>query len=313
MQGQQQYLFAVHNAERNITYFAIRELGRGGQGGVWAGHDSSGCPVALKIVWPTTNDSHAYWAWYNDQHAHLQCFDQPHVVRSYDQFRSQEGWYVIVMEQAVRSLDDVINTGIQQTPVRVCSIGAQVLHALANLHSLNMIHRDVSAKNLLEFPDGVVKLNDFGIAKANIAPGEATGTQLGNAVYLPPELLNAGRWTHQSDIYQLGLVLISLLLGRHVIPPNIAIEEMAKRIRNGVPRQAAERLANMHGQLGHILTYMVCRTANMRYPNAATAGRAISEEYKRQRALEQVQRDQFLKALGVGAAGIALLTLLAKG
>ena len=210
----EKYEFDVHNPARKITYFAIRSLGKGGQGGVWAGVDSAGTPVALKVIWPTSNLTQDYWSWFNDQFAHLLCLNQAHVVTSYDQFISQQGWYVLVMEQALRSLDDIITTGVRQPATRVCVIGSQILSALSYLHSTDRIHRDVSAKNILEFANGVVKLTDFGVSKGNIGSGQATGTQVGNALYIPPELLNAGRWTHQSDVYQLGIVLISLLIGR---------------------------------------------------------------------------------------------------
>jgi serine/threonine protein kinase len=293
---QRKFEFVVHNPARHIRYYAERRLGVGGQGGVWAGHDSNGVPIALKVIWPTSNHWQAYWSWYNDQSAHLQCYNQPHVVRSYDQFISPEGWYVIVMEQASRTLDDVIRSGVRQSASRVCVIGTQVLSALAYFHSINRIHRDVSAQNLLEFADGAVKLNDFGISKA-LPSGEATGTRLGNAVYLPPELLHSGRWTHQSDIYQLGVVLISLLLGKHVIAPDASLEEMGKAIRDGIPRLAAEGLRGTHGHLATILAYMVCRTERLRFPNAVAAWQAIYDEHNRQTALEKSRRETLTNTL----------------
>ena len=310
---QRKFEFGVYNPTRNVWYFATKRLGGGGQGGVWAGVNEAGASVALKIIWPSSNAQRDYWAWFNDQHAHLECLNQPYVVRSYDQFQSQpEGWYVIVMEPAVRSLDDVISTGQRQPPLRVCAIGTQILSALSHLHSINRIHRDVSAKNILELPDGKVKLSDFGVSKGNVAAGEATGTQLGNALYLPPELLNANRWTHQSDVYQLGVVLISLLIGRHVIPPNVASTAIDKMIRDGVPRQTAGGLVATHGDLGSILSRMVCRTENLRYPTARAAWDALYNEWHRQNELQRVRSESFKKALAIGAgAGLALLAALA--
>jgi len=302
---QRRFAFEVYNPARNQRYYALTRLGSGGQGGVWAGVDTAGNPIALKVIWPTSNTIQDYWSWYNDQAGHLECLQQPHVVLSYDQFQNLgNGWYVIVMERANRSLDDVINSGWPQSALRVCEIGAQILSALDYLHSVNRVHRDVSARNLLEFPNGLVKLNDFGVSKAGIAAGQATGTQLGNAVYLPPELLSFGRWTHQSDIYQLGLVLISLLLGRHVIPPRVTPHELGRMIRDGVPRQAAESIMGKHANLGNILKFMVCRTEHFRFPTAAAAWTAIAVELQAQRAHEQARRESLLNALklfGVGA------------
>lgn len=307
--------FAVYNPHRGAWYYATARLGAGGQGGVWAGVNATGAPVALKIIWPSSDAYRDFWSWLNDQHGHLECLNQPHVVRSYDQFQAQhQGWYVIVMERAARSLDDVISSGQQQSALRVCVIGTQILSALSYLHSINRIHRDISAKNILEFPDGNVKLNDFGVSKGNIGAGEATGTHLGNALYLPPELLNAGRWTHQSDVYQLGVVLVSLLIGRHVIPPNLSPADMATMICDGVPRQTAERLIAVHGDLGFILSRMVCRTEHLRYPTAYSAWSALFDEWHHQNELQRIRQEsvkQALAAIGVGA-GLGFLASLAS-
>lgn len=313
---QRRFEFEVYNSARNQRYYALTGLGSGGQRGVWAGVDAAGNPIALKVIWPTSNAFQDYWSWYNDQAGHLECLHQPHVVLSYDQFQDLgNGWYVIVMERANRSLDEVINSGWPQSALRVCEIGVQILSALHYLHSVNRVHRDVSARNLLEFPNGIVKLNDFGVSKAGLAAGQATGTQLGNAVYLPPELLSFGRWTHQSDIYQLGLVLISLLLGRHVIPPTLTLSEMGRMISDGIPRQAAESIMGRHTNLGNILKFMVCRTEHLRFPSAAAAWTAIAAELQAQRAHEQAQRESrvhALKLLGVGA-GLAWMARSASG
>ena len=312
---QNQFAFSVYNPQRGRWYYATTRLGAGGQGGVWAGVDAAGAPVALKIICQSSDAWRDYWSWLNDQNGHLECINQPYVVRSFDQFQAHhQGWYVIVMERATRSLDDVISMGWRQSASRVCVIGTQILCALSYLHSVNRIHRDVSAKNILECPDGLVKLNDFGVSKGNIAAGQATGTHLGNALYLPPELLNAGRWTHQSDVYQLGVVLISLLIGRHVISPNLAPAEMARMIRDGVPRQIAEGLIPVHGDLGYILSRMVCRTEHLRFPTAYAAWGALFHEWRRQNELERARREsvkQALTAIGVGA-GLGLLAGLAS-
>ncbi len=302
--------FAVYNPTRDAWYYATKPLGVGGQAGVWAGINAAGAPVALKIIRPSSDASRDYWSWFNDQHSHLQCLDQPHVVLSYDQFQAQhQGWYVIVMEPAVGSLDSLISTGQKHSALRVCLIGTQILSALSYLHSINRIHRDVSAKNILVFPNGNVKLSDFGISKGNVAAGDATGTQLGNALYLPPELLNASRWTHQSDVYQLGVVLISLLLGRHVIPPNLTPAAMGEMILDGVPRQSAEGLTGAHGELGFILSRMVCRTERLRYPTALAAWNALYNEWHRQNDLQRIRWESMTKTLTVigAAASFGLL------
>ncbi|HZQ75125.1 MAG TPA: protein kinase [Burkholderiales bacterium] len=299
----QEHQFALYNAERGMWYYATRTLGVGGQGTVYAGQDSAGRAVAIKIVRPAFENFANYWAWFNDQHAHLLLIQQSNVVVSYDQFQTPDGWYVLVMEPALRSLDDVIRVGVAIAGSRVCSIGCQILSALDKVHELGMLHRDVSAKNLLEFVGGIVKLNDFGAAKRNIFMGQSTSTMLGNPMYLPPELLRYGRWTHQSDIYQLGVVLVCLLAGRYVIPTNVASSAARLAILNGVPRQTAEHFMPSHGRLGWILSRMVCRTEALRYSTARAAWIALEQEYKAQLAAEERQRQAWGTVLGALSLG----------
>jgi serine/threonine protein kinase len=73
-------------------------------------------------------------------------------------------------------------------------------------------------KNILWFPGGVFKLADFGISKAVVEADELARTLVGHKTFIPPELLASGYSSYQSDIYQLGLVLLALLTGDYPIP-----------------------------------------------------------------------------------------------
>ena len=90
---------------------------------------------------------------------------------------------------------------------------------------------------------------------------------------------------------------------------------MGRMILDGVPRRTAEALVNTHGELGVILSRMVCRTEKLRYPTAAAAHAALYQEWLRVEANERVQREALtnaLKALGVGASLAWLWALASK-
>ncbi|MGZ4397675.1 MAG: serine/threonine-protein kinase, partial [Gaiellaceae bacterium] len=93
-------------------------------------------------------------------------------------------------------------------PRRVLSLGADLAGALAHIHELGMVHRDVKPENVFLTPDGTVKLGDFGIARALTQPRMTEiGTVLGTASYLAPELLTGGDATPPSDVFALGVLL----------------------------------------------------------------------------------------------------------
>jgi hypothetical protein len=90
----------------------------------------------------------------------------------------------------------------------------QAATALAAAHAVGVVHRDVKPGNNLVTGDGVVKVTDFGIARAaNAVPLTQTGTVLGTAHYLSPEQAVGDTATSVSDVYSLGVVMYECLAG----------------------------------------------------------------------------------------------------
>src|SRR5206468_2108362 len=96
-----------------------------------------------------------------------------------------------------------------------------------------LVHRDVKPQNLLLREDGILKIADFGIARAaEISRLTKLGTVLGTASYLAPEQALGEEVGPQADIYSLGAVLYELLTGR---PPYefSSLAELAEKQRTG--------------------------------------------------------------------------------
>jgi serine/threonine protein kinase len=92
-----------------------------------------------------------------------------------------------------------------------------ILAGLAHAHAHGIIHRDLKPENVLVSADGVVKIADFGIAKAysRVRPQlTATGAALGTPGYMTPEQAQGGELRPQTDLYAAGVIAFELLLGR---------------------------------------------------------------------------------------------------
>jgi serine/threonine-protein kinase len=279
------YLFDVLNPERKVRYYALSALDGGGFGSVWHGVNEWGGAVAIKVIRPTSDFQKDFASWYNDQQVHLLLWQHPHIVRTYDQFQSSEGHLVLVMERAEGSLQTLIDQGIRLSPKDICSVGWRMLDALEHLHSWGVIHRDVTPKNVLYFQNGDTKLSDFGISKVNVSPGELARTFIGYRSYLPPELISRGYSSTQSDIYQTGMVLLSLLIGQSPIARTSDDATTYRTILDALPRKTAERLVPIYGNLAQIISIMLRRRPEWRYRQARDVKDLLYTEYIRQASL----------------------------
>lgn len=282
------YAFALHNSVRQCNYYCVERLGQGGFGEVWGGFSDAGVPIAAKLWRPTSDRTRDISGWTNEHQLYLQCIMHPYIITSYDQFVSPAGDLVIVMERAEGSLEKLVESHGASNARYVMSAGIQICFALEHVHAINVIHRDVTARNVLWFPNGIVKLADFGISKALPTGEDFARTLIGLPGAIPPELLQAGRSTPQSDVYQLGLVLLQLLIGRAPIPVDTEQAMSLKMIEDGVPRQLAEAQMPLHGRLAEIIAMMLRRRTDWRYRSPAEVRTHLQEELNRVLGIDQM-------------------------
>ncbi|MDQ5809089.1 MAG: protein kinase, partial [Actinomycetota bacterium] len=115
----------------------------------------------------------------------------------------------------------------------------QACRGLEHAHRHGVVHRDVKPGNLLRSDDGVVKLADFGIAKAtsdSISRITQVGSVLGTAAYLAPEQAAGEEANARSDLYALGVVTYQLLAGRLPYEAQSLTELALKQQREVPPR-----------------------------------------------------------------------------
>jgi hypothetical protein len=217
--------------------FVIHEwLGAGGLGAVYRAFDPDrGHDVALKLLLPHAAFD-ARWRRRFLNEGGLAGLDHPHVVRAFEAGRAEGVDYVAMEYCAGPSLARWLAMREGPVPARLAArIIAEAAEGAAFCHDRGVVHRDISATNVLLFPqdpwpaedpafDYTVKLADFGLAKGlprSVAREgadtlTATGAILGKLEYLAPELLRDGckAVAPRVDVFALGVLLYELLVGQ---------------------------------------------------------------------------------------------------
>lgn len=139
--------------------------------------------------------------------------DHPNVVRIFDLGVADDHAF-IAMEYCSRgSLKLRIKQGLE--PLKAYAIMRQVASALAELHAVGIMHRDLKPTNIMFREDNSLVLIDFGLAKQAQLRAEITGTGeiFGTPYYMSPEQGHAIEVDERGDIYSLGIIFFEMLTG----------------------------------------------------------------------------------------------------
>jgi serine/threonine protein kinase len=199
-------------------YEIIGFLGRGGMGKVFRVRNLLSHRIeAMKIVLPdSAADPDLADRFLREIRVHAS-LEHPHIAHLRTALRV-ENQVVMIMELVEGiSLDECLRQGGVDLRDGIRYVD-QVLSALDFAHSRGVIHRDIKPANIIVPPDGMVKLTDFGIARA---PGDRTltlgGVALGSIYYMSPEQVRAQPLDGRSDLYSLGITLYEIVTRRRPI------------------------------------------------------------------------------------------------
>ncbi|MEV0154642.1 Stk1 family PASTA domain-containing Ser/Thr kinase [Micromonospora sp. NPDC050686] len=205
-------------------------VARGGMATVYTATDERlERTVAVKIIHPSQAPESparlaAFVARFTDEAKTIARLTHPNVVAVYDQGKHAGLPYLVMEYVRGRTLRDVLAERRRLNPEEALAIAEQMLAAVAAAHRAGLVHRDVKPENVLvaEAPtggpanlvDSVVKVADFGLARA-VEASEENGNQLmATVAYVAPELVTEGRADARTDVYSAGIVLFEMLTGR---------------------------------------------------------------------------------------------------
>lgn len=156
----------------------------------------------------------------------------------------------------------------------------QVLRALQHAHDKGIVHRDIKPQNIMLFPDGTIKVMDFGIARFAREEGKTLSDKaIGSVHYISPEQARGDITDEKSDIYSVGAMLYEMLSGEKPFdadnPVSVALMHMQSK---------AKKLRDVNSNIPEGLEEIVMRAmqkdASKRYQSASEMIRDI-EEFKK--------------------------------
>ncbi len=199
-------------------------LGRGGFGAVYsAEHTGTQQKVALKMLLPSADgaDEAEVRRFYREAQVTAK-LKHPNTVRVFDVGQTPSGALYIAMEQLhgptlEGHLRDRARDGAVLDEGEAIHIAISVLRSLHEAHGQGLVHRDLKPANIMLADSGdddaIVKVLDFGIARAKDSSLTGAGTALGTPAYMSPEQCQGLELDGRSDVYSLGVILYRCVAG----------------------------------------------------------------------------------------------------
>ncbi|NXH99657.1 STK36 kinase, partial [Pachycephala philippinensis] len=136
----------------------------------------------------------------------------PNIIQMLDSFETAKE-VVVVTDYAEGELFQILEDDGSLPEDQVQTIAAQLISALYYLHSHRILHRDMKPQNILLGKDGVVKLCDFGFARAMSIHTMVLTSIKGTPLYMSPELVEERPYDHTADLWSVGCILYELFVG----------------------------------------------------------------------------------------------------
>jgi serine/threonine-protein kinase len=254
-------------------YRLLTPIGAGASGRVYVADDVRlRRRVAVKVLHAALADDAGFLRRFRAEAQVAASLHHPNVMAVYDWGDDDVPFMVLELLRG-GSLRRLLDTGARLTPSQAAHVGGQVTAALEYAHVRGLVHRDVKPANLLFDEHGIVRVADFGLARALAEASwtEPVGSVVGTARYAAPEQATGAPLDGRADLYALAVVLVESVTGTVPAMGETAIGTLAARTHT--PLLAPPEL----GRLAPVIERAGRPDPAERYPDAATMGEALAD------------------------------------
>lgn len=257
-------------------YEIISQLGMGGMAKVYKAKDLNlGRDVALKVLLESVSGNPEFRERFRREARASAALSHPNIVQIYDFFEYDKDVFIVMELVDGRDLRDYLQEHGRLSIDEAIRITLGVLSALEFAHSRGVVHRDISARNVMLSRDGTVKVADFGIARI---VGERTLTQdgelIGSVQYISPEQASGGHATPAADIYSTGVLLYEMLTGELPFSSDNVVKLALMHVQTPAPKPSAI-CPEISEALDNIVLKAMAKNPAQRYRTAAEMTAAL--------------------------------------
>ncbi|MCX7832541.1 MAG: PASTA domain-containing protein [Actinobacteria bacterium] len=303
-------------------YLIIRKIGSGGMAEVYLAEDVVlNRKVAIKVMHENLASDENFVRRFRREAQAAANLNHPNIVSVFDWGR-EEGTYFIVMEYIIgKTLKEIIREKGSLPLDFGLDIAKQIASALAFAHRHEVIHRDIKPHNIIITEEGLVKVTDFGIARAKSGSITDTGPIMGSVQYISPEQAQGLPATELSDIYSFGVVMYEMFTGNLPFEGDSAIS-IAMKHASEIPVPPSKLNPEIPIELEKIILKSMAKDPYERYQTADellqdlkmfTSGKPVEAarpSYEKTVVIKQKTQSGKEKRKGFGSVILAMLILL---
>jgi serine/threonine-protein kinase len=254
-------------------YRLLAPIGAGASGRVYVADDVRlRRRVAVKVLHLALAEDAGFLRRFRSEAQVAASLNHPNVMAVYDWGEDDVPFMVLELLTG-GSLRSMLDAGTRLSPSQATHVGRQVTSALEYSHARGLVHRDIKPANLLFDEHGIVRVADFGLARALAEASwtEPAGTVVGTARYAAPEQATGRALDGRADLYSLAVVLVEAVTGSVPGMADTAIGTLAQRTHTSLVAPLAL------GRLGPVVERAGRAEPDDRYPDAATMRAALSD------------------------------------
>ena len=268
--------------DRIGPFLIDKRIGAGGMGNVYlAKHEQTGQIVAVKELPAALAREDGFVHRFNREIEAMRKLSCPNIVKLFGSGLEDETYYYSMEYVDGETLTSRLRREKRIPWVEAIEISRQICVGLKHAHDAGVVHRDLKPSNLMLGKDGIVKIADFGVAQVFAADRlTSTGGIIGTAEFMSPEQVTGTRIDKRSDLYSLGAVLYTMLVGQPPFLGPTASDIMQKQ-RFGRFDPPKNYVPEIPSWLNDIVCQLLEKEPDKRPPDAFVTSKRLQEVVKK--------------------------------